>query len=302
MAGSRLRKLCRRTGFVLLLLPLFALMARAGFLSFLEVHRDGVGGVDGLRGASSVMVSPDGAHVYAAGRQDHAVAVFGRDVVHSQSTRQSVSQARQLAAGAGLNPSMLLGRVQLDLGDKAAADDYRALIDNAALLGATWLLDCGTAQEALYADYVTVMRQAAPHAQAAGITITLKPHGGITLTTADLIDVYRQIDHPGFGLCYDPGNIIYYTRGDERPETHVSDVAPLIATGIVKDCILVDGKPDVLVTPGEGLVDFPTVLSALVAGGFDGPLYLECVGGQEIGEIDRNVRRTLPFIHDALPR
>lgn len=239
------------------------------------------------------------ARIADAGYSD--VAVFGRDVVHSQSTRENVSQARQIAADAGLNPSMLLGHVQLDLGVQAAVDDYCALIDRAALLGATWLLDCGTAQEALYADYVTVMRQAAPHAQAAEITITLKPHGGITLTTADLIDVYRQVDHPGFGLCYDPGNIIYYTRGEERPETHVSEVAPLIATGIVKDCILNDGEPDVLVTPGEGLVDFATVLSALVAGGFDGPLYVECVGGTEIDEIDRNVRRTLSFLRDALP-
>jgi sugar phosphate isomerase/epimerase len=197
---------------------------------------------------------------------------------------------------------MLLGRVQLGLGLEAATDDYRALIENAALLGARWLLDCGTNQPELYADYLSVMQRAAPHAAAAGVTITLKPHGGITLTTADLIDVYRRVDRPGFGLCYDPGNILYYTRGDERPETHVSEAAPLISTGIIKDCALVDGAPDVLITPGEGLVDFPAILSGLIAGGFDGPLYLECVGGTEIDEIDRNVRRTLPFIRDALPR
>ncbi len=41
--------------------------------------RDGVGGVDGLFGARSVTVSPDGAHVYAAGVSDDAVAVFSRD-------------------------------------------------------------------------------------------------------------------------------------------------------------------------------------------------------------------------------
>jgi sugar phosphate isomerase/epimerase len=229
------------------------------------------------------------------------VAVFGRNVVHSQSTPKEVSLAHRLAADAGLNPSMLLGRVQLDRGVQAAVNDYEALIDNAALLGATWLLDCGTAQEAHYADYVTEMRQVAPHAQASGVTITLKPHGGITLTTADLIDVYRQVGHPGFGLCYDPGNIIFYTRGDERPETHVSEVAPLVSAGIVKDCILTDGEPDVLVTPGEGLVDFRAVLLALVAGGFDGPLYVECVGGRDLDEIDRNVRRTHTFVRNALP-
>jgi sugar phosphate isomerase/epimerase len=190
--------------------------------------------------------------------------------------------------------------VEFELGLDAAADDYRVLIDNGALLGARWLLDCGTSKEERYADYVSVMRRVAPHAQAAGITITLKPHGGITLTTADLIDVYHKVDHPGFGLCYDPGNILYYTRGEERPETHIAEVAPLISTGIIKDCVLKDGTPDVMVTPGEGLVDFDTVLSGLVAGGFDGPLYLECVGGTTIDEIDANVRHTLTFVHTTL--
>jgi sugar phosphate isomerase/epimerase len=209
---------------------------------------------------------------------------------------------RQITEDAGLVPSMLLGRVQLDLPLEAAIDDYRALIDNAALLGTLWLLDCGTAQEAHYADYVTLMRRAAAHALDAGVAITLKPHGGISLTTADLVQVYRQVNHPGFGLCYDPGNILFYTCGEEQPETHVAEAAPMVMTGIIKDCVLDDGVPDVLVTPGEGLVDFEAVLSALVDGGFDGPLYLECVGGRDLDEIDENVRRTLAFIWQILSR
>jgi len=50
-----------------------------GVLSFMEVQRDGVDGVDGLAGVLSVTVSPDGAHLYAAGMEDGAVAVFRRD-------------------------------------------------------------------------------------------------------------------------------------------------------------------------------------------------------------------------------
>lgn len=34
-------------------------------LTFIEIHRDGEGGVDGLNGATAVTVSPDGRHVYA---------------------------------------------------------------------------------------------------------------------------------------------------------------------------------------------------------------------------------------------
>ena len=94
---------------------------------------------------------------------------------------------------------------------------------------------------------------------------------------------------------------------------HVAEVAPLVTTVIVKDCLLRSSprgspqgsppgvQPDVMVTPGEGLVDFPALLSALAEGGFQGPLYLECVGGETIDEIDANVRRTLAFLKEALP-
>ncbi|KKM04276.1 hypothetical protein LCGC14_1765860, partial [marine sediment metagenome] len=50
-----------------------------GELNFVQILRDGQGGVDGLGGANSVTVSPDGNHVYAAGISDDAVAVFSRD-------------------------------------------------------------------------------------------------------------------------------------------------------------------------------------------------------------------------------
>ena len=49
------------------------------FLTFVEVHKDGVGRVDGLDGADSVTVSPDGSHLYAAGFDDDALAVFSRN-------------------------------------------------------------------------------------------------------------------------------------------------------------------------------------------------------------------------------
>ena len=47
----------------------------------MEAQFDGVGGVDGLSGAQSVAVSPDGGHVYVAGSYGTTrLAVFARDV------------------------------------------------------------------------------------------------------------------------------------------------------------------------------------------------------------------------------
>jgi 6-phosphogluconolactonase (cycloisomerase 2 family) len=53
--------------------------ANTGALTFVEMHKDGVGGVDGLDVGISVAVSPDGEHVYATGNHDNAMAVFERD-------------------------------------------------------------------------------------------------------------------------------------------------------------------------------------------------------------------------------
>ena len=50
-----------------------------GALTFIEQDKDGVGGVDGLLGATAVAPSPDGAHVYAAALSDNAIATFSRD-------------------------------------------------------------------------------------------------------------------------------------------------------------------------------------------------------------------------------
>lgn len=54
--------------------------ASTGLLTFRQVVRDGLAGADGLDHASGVTVSPDGAHVYATGEHDDAVAAFARDL------------------------------------------------------------------------------------------------------------------------------------------------------------------------------------------------------------------------------
>ena len=247
-------------------------------------------------------------HIAAAGYTD--VAVFANKAedgkrsmpVHSESTPEEIAAARKVTADAGLAPSMLIGGTKLNLGLDAAVDDYKKLIDNAAALGTRWLLDCGTSKEELYDQYYELMSRCAPHAHDAGVNITLKPHGGITLTVEGLQHAYNTVNHPAFGICYDPGNIIYYTKGEMMPETDLDKIVPMVTTGIIKDCVVVDGKPDVVVTPGEGLVDFDTVLAGLVGGGFRGPLYVECVGGKELEEIDKNVKSTLTFVKNILAK
>ena len=231
------------------------------------------------------------------------VAVFAHDKqmpVDSNSSKQQIAEARKAAEDVGLAPSMLLARTHLELGLDEAVADYKRLIDNAAELGTKWLLELGTSKEEFYADYPELMRQAAPHAAQAGVGISLKPHGGISLTANELIDLHGKVNHPAFGLSYDPGNIIFYTKGEVRPESEVDLVASRTTTLIIKDCSLDGEKPDVAITAGDGLVDFPRVLSGLTQGGFRGPMYVECVGGKVDPQIDRDTAFTLGYVKGML--
>lgn len=70
----------------------FSRNSTTGALTFVEVKKDGSGGVDGLLFASEVTVSPDGAHVYVASTADSAVAVFRRDPTTGKLTFLEVKQ------------------------------------------------------------------------------------------------------------------------------------------------------------------------------------------------------------------
>lgn len=239
--------------------------------------------------------------IAAAGYTDVAVFAHDREIpVDSGSSADDVALARSAAENAGLKPSMLLGRTHLDLGLAEATDDYKRLIDNAASLGTSWILELGTSKEEQYADYPKLMAAVVDHAQGAGVGISLKPHGGISLTAQELIDLHDQVDHPAFRISYDPGNIIFYTWGEVCPEQEVELVASRSSTLIIKDCTLEGENRDVMVTAGDGLVDFPFVIEKMQAGGFKGPMYVECVGATEPDDVDRELKRTLSFVQGLI--
>jgi len=67
------------TGYLDNAVAVFSRSITTGALTFVEVHIDGAGGVNGLAGAERAAVSPDGRHVYVTGSDDNAVALFRRD-------------------------------------------------------------------------------------------------------------------------------------------------------------------------------------------------------------------------------
>jgi len=60
----------------------FSRGSATGKLTFKQILRDEVGFVDGLDGAYSLAVTPDGEHVYAAGTYEDAVSAFKLEMIH----------------------------------------------------------------------------------------------------------------------------------------------------------------------------------------------------------------------------
>ncbi len=242
------------------------------------------------------------AHIAAAGYK-HVALFRNRDgmAVDADTPPQEVDRVRRMAEDLGLTPSLVIGSLPQDAGDDApAVDRYRRFLDNTARVGAQWALDCGCMNDSLRPVYVRRMQAAARHAAQVGVRITLKPHGGLGLTAEGLLETWRAVGHEAFTLCYDPGNILYYTAGKLHPEDDLPRIAPHVAVGIIKDCVVENGKPSVQVTAGDGLVDFPRVLRTLHEAEFTGPLYVECVGSDAYPAIDRDLAFTLGYVRGIL--
>lgn len=77
----------------------FARDVTTGKLTFLAAVREGVGGVQGLRYARALAISPDGQFLYAAGQKSDAIAVFKRNTLTGWLTFLEAQQ--QPPAGSG---------------------------------------------------------------------------------------------------------------------------------------------------------------------------------------------------------
>ncbi|WP_348945451.1 TIM barrel protein [Chitinibacter sp. FCG-7] len=234
--------------------------------------------------------------IAAAGFDD--VAVFYNQSNHgpaiavtSDSSAADIAAARLACANAGLNPSLLLaGEWPASQAQSKSIAQYQRLIANAHQLGASALLDFGCESPALLPGYLALMEAIAPMAQEAGISITIKPHGGISTQPKQLLALKEILQSDVFMLSFDPGNLLYYSQGQIKPEDCLALLAPFSGNLIIKDYLAGPAGPTVQLNPGDGCVDFPALLQGFARYQFSGHVYLECVAGEQIDEIHRNVQ------------
>lgn len=105
-----------------------------------------------------------------------------------------------------------------------------------------------------------------------GLLVSIKPHTGNTATSVQLAETLASIGSNSVKVCYDPGNVRFY-EGIE-PCTDLPAISREVISVIAKDHRGARAEFDFPI-PGEGDVDFSSILTTLKAVGFKGPVIVE---------------------------
>lgn len=197
--------------------------------------------------------------------------------------------------GLAVNMSAVRFRPEVPLADSIA--DLRKQIENAARLELKFMLTFGVDNPAHYEDFYRLMADAAAQGEKHGIQIALKPHGGSSGASEEILRCLDKVAHPNFKIWYDAGNIVYYTGKD--PVAELTPVVRYVTGFCAKDCP--GPKGEVMSQFGTGKVDFKAVFAKLKSAGFNGPIMVEGVKvGATAAETTANARANREFLEKVL--
>jgi sugar phosphate isomerase/epimerase len=215
----------------------------------------------------------------------------------STATPEYLAALKQKIAARGLKANMCALRIKNDLPLADAIADTRKQIANAHTLGLQFALTFGEARPARYEQYHKVMADAAAFAQERGVKLVMKPHGGGSGSSNEILHTLKAVGHPNFNIWYDAGNIIFYTGKD--PVAELEPLAQHVTGFCAKDCGA--QKSDVMIQFGTGKVDFAGVFKKLKSAGFNGPVMVECCKiGATPQETMENARANRLFLEKVL--
>ena len=115
-----------------------------------------------------------------------------------------------------------------------AIKSAHTLIDNAHALGQKYALNLGIEEEERWVDWCKVLSDAAAFGAERGVKVVVKHHHGLNNTSMDLLAWIKQVNHPNFGVFFDPGNVVYYTGKD--PVKQLEIIGPHVSGVVAKDC------------------------------------------------------------------
>lgn len=213
--------------------------------------------------------------------------------IGADATPEYLEKLKQRLAASGLKANMgaLRSRHNIPLAD--SIKEVRKQIDNAKFLALQYALSFGVDKPEEYDHFYKVMSDAAAYADERKIKLVMKPHGGGSGASDEILRAIKTVNHRNFKIWYDAGNIIYYTGKD--PIEELKPIARHVTGFCAKDCPAVRGE--VMSQFGTGKVDFAGVFKALKAAGFKGPVMVEGVKvGATPEETAANARANREFL------
>ena len=217
--------------------------------------------------------------------------------IGADATPEYLEGLKRAIAASGLTANMGALRSRHDIPLEETVKSLRTEIDNAAFLGLKSVLTFGIDNPAQFEHYFKAMAAAAAYGAEKGVQVVMKPHGGSSGASDEIIAAMKKVGHPNFRIWYDAGNIIYYMGKD--PVEELKPIVQYVTGFCAKDC----GEPkgDVMIQFGAGKVDFAGVFKVLKSAGFSGPIMVECCAVGETPEATAaNARANREFLEKVL--
>lgn len=217
----------------------------------------------------------------------------GEAFTSSAATPEYLDGLKKRIAQRGLAVNIMAIRFRPDAALEENIADLRKQIENAARLELKFMLTFGVDQPAHYENFYRLMADAAVQGGKRGLQIVLKPHGGGSGASEEILRCLEKVAQANFKIWYDAGNIIYYTGKD--PLAELEPIARHVTGFCAKDCPAPKGE--VMSQFGTGKVDFKAVFAKLKSVGFNGPIMVEGVKvGATAEETTANARANREFL------
>ncbi len=235
-------------------------------------------------------------------------------VLSATSTLEEADQIGQQVRQRGLEiPSTYGGGFPVEKSIDEGIRGLRHLIDCCAAARSQTLLLGGTGNPKTFDAYYKVVAECCDYAAEKQVGMTIKPHGGLNSTSAELRNILRTVNKRNLTVCYDAGNIAFYSNGVLDPVRDAADVDGLVSCWSIKDYSPTRREPlprgarpskytgDVALTPGTGMVDFKAVFARLKQGGFRrGALIVECLAPGELPQLLAAAKQAKRFLEDLI--
>ena len=217
--------------------------------------------LSGIASAGYKYVAWGTTHKNSPGKKDPVIAA----TASAADAKRLSDRCRDL----GLQPVMMFSEIYVAAPESVPVHTRR--IEQAAAAGMKFLLTFGAIQAGQQEMWIRNLKELGPVAEASGVTIVIKQHGGNTATGALCARIVKEVGAPGVKICYDAGNVLDYNNDD--PIADIQTCWEEIRAFAIKDHRNTPKDEDC--GPGFGEIDHYKLFAPVMKTGLVMPLAFE---------------------------